>query len=77
MLPDDLFEIANIVIDIFSQLLNAVETDNMATTSENLNLEEKKTVSENPSVNIETDQELLQDIFEKSNSIHESVKVDI
>ena len=49
----------------------------MATSSENSDLEEMKTLSENLSLNIETDQELLEDIFEESKSIHESVKVDI
>ena len=42
--------------------MNAVETDNMDKSSENLDLEEKKTLSENLSGNIETDQELLQEV---------------
>ena len=57
MLPVKLLEII-----IFSQFINAVETDNMDKSSENSDLEEKKTLSENLSGNIETDQELLQEV---------------
>ena len=39
-----------------------METDNMDKSSENSDLEEKKTLSENLSGNIETDQELLQEV---------------
>ena len=71
LLPVKLLEII-----IFSQLINAVETDNMDSWSENSDLEEKKTLSENLSVNIGTDQELLEDIFEESKSIHDTAKVE-
>ena len=43
-------------------MLNAIETDNMATLSENSVLEEKKNLSENLSENIEKDQEILQEV---------------
>ena len=59
-------------------MLNAIETDNMATLSENSVLEEKKDLSENFSKSIKIlDQEPLEEIFEETKSIHDSVKVAI
>ena len=43
-------------------MINAVETDNMDKSSENSDLEETKTLSENLSGKIETDQEILQEV---------------
>ena len=63
---------------MFSQLLNAIETDNMATSSENSDLEEKINLSENVSESIKIlDQESVEEIFEETKSIHDSVKVAI
>ena len=50
-------------------MLNTVETDNMATSSENSDLEEKKKSSENLTESIEIlDQEPLEEIFEETKS---------
>ena len=59
-------------------MLNAIETDNMATSSENSDLEVKKNLSENLSESIKIlDQESVEEIFEETKSIHDSVKVAI
>ena len=59
-------------------MLNALKTDNMASSSENSNLEEKINLSENLSESIKIlDQDPLEEIFEETKSIHDSVKVAI